>query len=288
MKAFMSYNNLDINNANFGFEWKLATLWFDTLLLGAPKELVGKVIESVAEEEGWNRDTLKEMKKIQISSELLLPSIVFFDESIIDDDYFDIACSEVKYKYVKKSINHETNNYIKREMAWESLGIANTVKYWTLLNAKEKCTFLTMDVEKQMLEKIFGSTTYAEYNNFKEIITATIPDISEYTWDEIIDIRNHKYWEQFRNKITELSENHEDKKIRQDILEEIVRKDLIEMVQYFRPQVNKNIVKGVISNIPLPIPINPLSVASTGYDLIKEIDFEKKYGWLYFYLDNKK
>ena len=86
MKAFMSYNNLDINNANFGFEGKLATLWFDTLLLGAPKELVGKVIESVAEEEGWNRDTLKEMKKIQISSELLLPSIVFFDESIIDDD----------------------------------------------------------------------------------------------------------------------------------------------------------------------------------------------------------
>lgn len=288
MKAFMSYNNLDINNANFGFEGKLATLWFDTLLLGVPKELVGRVIERVAEEEKWNRDTLKEMKRIQISSEILLPSIAFCDESIINDDFFDIARSEVKHKYVKKSINHETDKYIKHGMAWESFGIANTVKYWTLLNAKEKCTFLTMDVEKQMLEKIFGNTTYAEYSNFKEIITATIPDISEYTWDEIIDIRNHKYWEQFRNKISELSENIEDKKIGQDILEEIVRKDLIEMVQHFRPKVNKNIVKGVISNIPLPIPINPVSVVSTGYDIMKEIDFEKKYGWIYFYLDNKK
>ena len=66
------------------------------------------------------------------------------------------------------------------------------------------------------------------------------------------------------------------------------RKDLIEMAQHFRPQVTKNIVKGVVSNIPLPIPINPVSVVCTGYDIMKEIDFDKKYGWIYFYLDNKK
>jgi hypothetical protein len=33
----MSYNNLNINNANFSQEGKIATLWFDNLLLGAEK-----------------------------------------------------------------------------------------------------------------------------------------------------------------------------------------------------------------------------------------------------------
>ena len=49
VKAFMSYNNLAINNANFNLEGKLATLWFDNLLLGTGKELVEKVMEDVAE-----------------------------------------------------------------------------------------------------------------------------------------------------------------------------------------------------------------------------------------------
>lgn len=102
-----------------------------------------------------------------------------------------------------------------------------------------------------------------------------MPDISEYSWDEIIEIRHHNYWTQFRKKLTELSENVGDKMLGKDILEEIVRKDLVEMVQHFRPQVTKNIVKGVVSNIPLPIPINPMSVVCTGHDIKKEINFEK-------------
>ena len=58
------------------------------------------------------------------------------------------------------------------------------------------------------------------------------------------------------------------------------------MAQCFRPQVTKNVVKGVASNIPLPIPVNPVSIVCTGRDILKEINFEKKYGWLYFYIDN--
>ena len=51
VKAFMSYNNLAINNANFSLEGKIATLWFDNLLLGTGEELVEKVMEDVAEKE---------------------------------------------------------------------------------------------------------------------------------------------------------------------------------------------------------------------------------------------
>lgn len=289
MKAFMSYNNLAMNNANFNLEGKLATLWFDNLLLGTDKEHVENVMETVAEKEQWSSDTFEEMKKVQISSETLLPSISFMDESIIEDDYFQVASGVLKDKYAKELSSPKTYGGAMHEIVWGGFGIANSVKYWTLLNAKENCTFLPMDMEQQMLGKVFGSMADMKYSNFSDIIiTAIIPDISEYSWNEIMEIRHHNYWAQFRKKITELSESIGDKKLGQDILEEIVRKDLIEMAQHFRPQVTKNIVKGVVSNIPLPIPINPVSVVCTGYDIMKEIDFDKKYGWIYFYLDNKK
>lgn len=97
----MSYNNLAMNNANFNLEGKLATLWFDNLLLGADKEHVEKVMEAAAEKEQWSSDTFKEMKKVQISSETLLPSISFMDESIIEDDYFQVAAGVLKDKYKK-------------------------------------------------------------------------------------------------------------------------------------------------------------------------------------------
>ena len=288
MKAFISHNNLEINNASFSVEGKLATLWFDNLLLGTTKELVEKVIEDVGEREHWSNDTLKEMKKIQISSELLLPSVKFMDESIIEDDYFESAVSIMRNNYEKELSDPKIYTDAMNEVLWGGFGIANAVKYWTLLNAKENCTFLPMDKEEQILKKLFENVPDSNYNNFNNVITAMIPDISEYSWDEIIEIRHHKYWTQFRKKLTELSESVQDKKLRQDILEEIVQKDLVEMVQYFRPHVAKNIVKGIVSNIPLPIPINPVSVVCTAHDIVQEIDFNKKYGWMYFYLDNKK
>lgn len=245
-------------------------------------------MEDVAEKEHWSVATFKEMKKIQISSECLLPSVSFMDESIIEEDYFKVATDILENKYAKELSNPVTYGGAMHEISWGGFGVANSVKYWTLLNAKENCTFLPMDLEQQMLGKVFGSTMDMKYDSFSDIIIAIIPDISEYSWDEIIEIRHHSYWTQFRKKLTELSESIGDKKLGQDILEEVIKKDLIEMVQHFRPQVTKNIVKGVVSNIPLPIPINPVSVVCTGYDIMKEIDFDKKYGWIYFYLDNKK
>ena len=107
----MSYNNLNINNANFSQEGKIATLWFDNLLLGAEKELVETVIENVAEKEHWSRDTFREMIKVQISSESILPTISFMNESIIEDDYFTTAINVLKDKYVRELSNSKTYSW---------------------------------------------------------------------------------------------------------------------------------------------------------------------------------
>ena len=58
LKAFMSNLSLLMNNASFERDGKLATLWFDELLLRANDEIIRKSIEYVAEKERWNSNTL--------------------------------------------------------------------------------------------------------------------------------------------------------------------------------------------------------------------------------------
>ena len=283
----MSILNLLKNNANFGLEGKIATLWFDQLLLGTGRNKIERVLEMVAEEEKWDKDTLKEIKKIQISTEDILPEFKFLDTSVVDDDEFSIMKGIMETRYKEELSNRETYGGAMHEVLLTSLGVTNSIKYWTVLNSIVNCTFLPMAEEQELISKVFGSMMQKNYADFNNIITAVIPNLAEYSWNEIIEIRNHNYWSNFRNKITELSTSC-CVQLKREILDEIVNKDLVEMVQHFRPSVTKNVIKGVACNAPLPIPVNPLSIVCTGYDILKEINFEKKYGWMYFYLDNKK
>lgn len=288
MNAFMSLLNLFRNNSNFEQEGKLATLWFDKLLLGTDENHISKVIGNVAEKENWCSDTIKEVRKIHIPSEDILPKVSFTDSTLIDESIYRIATGIMQTDYKSELNNPTTYGGAMHEVIMGSAGITTSVKYWMLLNAKNNCTFLPMKSEQQILKKLFNYEADNGFNNFNNVITSIIPDISEYSWDEIIELRHHNYWSQFRKKLSELNLVVSDKKLASEIVEEIVHKDLVEMAIHVRPNVGKNTVKGIISNIPLPIPINPLSVVCTGCDIIKEIDFEKKYGWIYFYLDNKK
>lgn len=288
MKAYMSMLNLMQNNANFNSEGKLASLWFDQLILGADEKLFKKVIYDVSESEHWKDDTIKEFLKIQVSSQDILPDIMFLDESNLQDNECEASTEVLKEYYAKELELPESYVGAMHEVMMGGVGLASSVRYWILLNAKENCTFLPMDYERMVLHKLFCYNEDSKFGNFSNIISNMIPDVSEYSWDEIIELRQHTYWQQFRNKISDLNSENMDKKTLSELFNEIMFKDLAEMAQNMRPQIKKNVIKGIVSNIPLPIPINPVSVICTGKDIVKEIDFNKRYGWIYFYLDNKK
>lgn len=287
MNAYMSMQNLMMNNANFETEGKLATLWFDELLLPADDSLIRSVINDVAQKEKWSKDTLNEVLKIQVTSTKLVPRTLF-SEDIVNDSKFEASVQIYKEHYRKELASSDTYAGAMHEITWASAGTTDSVKYWMLLNAKERCTFLPMTFERQLLQKIFVKEGNAQFSNFSNIISSFIPDITEYSWDEIIDLRCHPYWVKFRAKLSELSDENLDPQIAREIFNEVLCKDMTEMVQNMKPQIGRSIIKGTICNIPLPIPINPISVICTGRDILKEIDFKKKYGWLFFYFDNKK
>ena len=284
----MSMLNLLMNNASLLAEGKLASLWFDQLLLAADDKLMKSVVYGMADREHWNQDTIKEILKIQVSSTKIIPNVKFVDDDMIEDSHYKMATQLLKENYADELASPDFYAGAMHEVIMGGAGIASSVKYWMLLNAKENCTFLPMDCERKLLQQMFHDEKNIGYSNFSNIISSVIPDISEYSWDEIIELRNHPYWKQFRNKISDLSDEYLDKDTACEIFNEVICKDLVEMAKNLRPQIGKSLVKGMICNIPLPIPINPVSVICTGHDIAREIDFKRKYGWLYFYLDNKK
>jgi hypothetical protein len=70
-----------------------------------------------------------------------------------------------------------------------------------------------------------------------------------------------------------------------ELLDELKRKDMAEMVHYFRPSKAATVVKGILSNLPLPIPFNPFSAGQAVADVLRDQRVGDRFGWLYFLMD---
>lgn len=101
-------------------------------------------------------------------------------------------------------------------------------------------------------------------------------------------MRNHPYLESFRITLNELYQNMKDadKQNVQELFLELVNKNIKEVFSLFKPSVSKQIIKGIVCNLPMPIPVNPISIIASIGDVAKDIKLKNTYGWLFFYIDN--
>lgn len=158
MKTFYSYSNIISTNANFNNQAKLATLYFDELILQAPSCDHMSIIEEMAEREKWKPDTYKEMKKIQVPSLKYLPSVKPISIELNKpekENIFELAVSAMKDKYGEELRNPDTYSGAMHESIMGGAGIANEVYYWSLLNAKCGCSMQMLDVEAVVARKLF-------------------------------------------------------------------------------------------------------------------------------------
>ena len=142
--------------------------------------------------------------------------------------------------------------------------------------------------EQKVLEHLFTSASKSKPSDlFSEVLNNHIPDLSNYSWDKIIELRNHQYFQNFREKIVclnlQISTNNSKTAI--EIIDELTNRDIKEIINLFKPSLKNSIVRGIASNFPLPIPINPLSIYFSGKEIKRDIDISNKYGWLFFLID---
>ena len=70
-----------------------------------------------------------------------------------------------------------------------------------------------------------------------------------------------------------------------ELFDEIELRDLREFAKMFRPNPSRTTFESILGNLPLPIPINPLSLAMASRDVKKARKAADTFGWLYFLFD---
>jgi hypothetical protein len=122
---------------------------------------------------------------------------------------------------------------------------------------------------------------------FRHIAESRVPDLSLLTWERVLELRHHAFLENFRQKVTELSisfRSNNEGAISEGI-RELELQELRELARLVQPAPRTMILKSIASNIPLPIPINPVSIGIAVKELKEAYDRKERFGWLYFLME---
>jgi len=270
---------------------KLATLWFDELILQVPtSDFVEFFLHQVPGEPS-DPDVLRELERIWVPVHKYQKDYSFLSEPWHSDHQSlvkivkDITKEEIKKESPGVS---ETDFAFRYDFAREGAGLLDTMNLWLNLKSKRACTFLPVWREHLVLQRLFSNAVAKKpFDLFSDIFTYEIPNLEAYPWERIIELRYHPFFESFRRKLTELCDRIEleGSKFNRDFVEKVIIKDMKEMIRLFRPRPSLTLVKAIVCDVPLPIPVNPFSILSSLLDLKQQRDISKKYGWLYFLLD---
>ena len=106
-----------------------------------------------------------------------------------------------------------------------------------------------------------------------------IPDFDEFTWDEILELRDDKYVKVFRNVVYELMGNGVSL---DSSLQQRVQADLWRLAADARPNVRQSVLAAIGSNLPSPLVVNPIGVGLALKDIRDNRERENKYGHVFF------
>jgi len=107
-----------------------------------------------------------------------------------------------------------------------------------------------------------------------------IPDFGQLSWSVLLELRKDDYIKSFRTKIAEFtsSENMDVK----NIIDHEVIKGLWELAERVKPNLPATSINGILTNIPLPLPVNPYGLALAAKEVIDAKRICDKYGWIFF------
>lgn len=300
-QAFISTIS-QLNGDLLGAPGKLAHIWFDRVVVQEVfPGFTEEVILAPAVEDRELRPTIAdELRKIwkpmqikvrQVSGPFVGPESQ--DEAL----FFDATC-----KAVMTATSHiDDREEFFREGPFGRGGhihtptmranlISNTLASlagWWSISAQEPCGLIPTPIERQAVDLMAAATPAQEqFPLFSRLVEQRLPDVDSLSWDRIFELRNHSLLEAFRAKLASVAElADQDEAAAAELLTEIELHDLREIARLSKPNPLKTILRVLVSNIPLPIFINPVSLFFDGKDLKRDFDLNRRFGWLYFMLD---
>jgi hypothetical protein len=288
--AFISWLSLFTDRDPFGTTGKLAAVWFDKLIIETPQDDgIRKVVEGAIERGKIPAEIHDQLLNHWRPIQLFLPDFSY-EPVFCDGAYRQLweTVVDTVYEATKAEFpGHTEDRAFMHEVAMAANGLMRAHISWCSLNALDGTTFITNNREARVAESLFVRTDNREFDIFRHFADLRIPDLTELPWQRIWDLRHHPKLEAFRRRLSAVSGADTEitsPAVARELEAEFVA-NLEEFAQLCRPAPLRSLVKSVISNVPLPIRINPASVAFGGKEVREALDRDKRYGWMFFGID---
>ncbi len=168
---------------------------------------------------------------------------------------------------------------------------------WFALSRQFNCLFIPNSSEERILADFLGflrsgtqPRSQREYPKFEVVVTKLLPSVQTLSVDDVLELRQHEYFSSFRSRIGQLVDrvNPEDdiSKVQRAIKDQEHR-DIETLQDIFRPRPWHKLLRAVIGNLPIPLPLapNPVGLYDSIDTVKKEARAAKEVGWLYFVRD---
>lgn len=268
----------------------LIVLW-DELLLELPgPELVEAVFDLAEKEQGSDSATVAALRHCIRPVQERLPNFRFADRKVRDLYPSDTTFRALRDEWLVDigregpSRNQFADNFEATKLAFYGL---NTIYTWSQLRT-DGVQLLGRGAEDRAFRRaISGLQASSSGSPFIEMVLGAVPDLGSLTWNQVLELRAHPKHGAFREKCAEVAELL-DAGIETDaarVLSDAVNFSLREVARAVRPDLRTMMLKAVVGNLPLPIPVNPISLVTGAQELLDAHAMNVTHGWVYFILD---
>ncbi len=165
-----------------------------------------------------------------------------------------------------------------------------SVRLWDSINKDIPCMLQANNNEKiaMVAARRFNYNDTVEVEPFK-LFERIVPSLATVPWGDIIRLKEKGDFDNLRKKVAEvISGSSCDINDAQHELSRLEEKATSEIIEKYRPNVNKITIESAISNIPcIPI-LNPVSAFFGARDIREEFRKAEELNWFYLLRDIKK
>jgi hypothetical protein len=216
-----------------------------------------------------------------------LPNYEFLHKGLWDQDaYITKSTVESLTKYYEEEYGPGVDQRaLNHDVGWTAMGVIDAISLVGQLSSHGESFMLPTDVEDRVLKAITQpADPRGTFGLFEEVAHYRLPRLKKLPWARVVELRHHKFLENFRGAISALREELRlpGPNASHEMFAEIERKHLKELLSLLTPSVLTATAKGIITNLPLPIPVNPAGLIDSILNISRERRIAEKFGWIYF------
>jgi hypothetical protein len=182
-------------------------------------------------------------------------------------------------KYGLGKIKKQDWHGYAREAGALAASSTGAARVWTWVRQFRPCAFLAFySVEAVAAQSLVSPAPIHHTETMHTSVEEFVPSVRSLPWRAVLDLRKDRRVAAFRRWLFQQSGSDSKPKANNSKAIDTLWKAFGEL----KVSTPKEVIKGIASNLPLPIPLNPASVAISGKAIYDAHHFNKKYDWLIF------